>query len=148
MGQSASHTEDFRRKESYATDIDDEDDIATVKKNYARKYSKGVPLDVQVAHYTPSMFPLVPVINPEINAICAESWKKIVNKKEIVKDDQGMNTGAVMAGITMFYNDFYTRLEEVDQQKKVGNVHYCSFIIETDSTILTHTCFCSFSSMC
>ena len=132
MGQSASHTEDFRRKESYATDIDDEDDIATVKKNYARKYSKGVPLDVQVAHYTPSMFPLVPVINPEINAICAESWKKIVNKKEIVKDDQGMNTGAVMAGITMFYNDFYTRLEEVDQQKKVGIICSLWFIRHRD----------------
>lgn len=131
MGQRASQSDESRRmtKESYTTDVDDEDEIATVKKNYARKYGKGVPLDVQVAQYTPPMFPLVPVINPDINAICASSWKKIVNKKEIVKDDQGMNTGAVMAGITMFYNDFYSRLEEVDQQKKVGNVQYDSFII-------------------
>ena len=132
MGQRASQNNESRRttKESYATDVDDEeDDIATVKKNYARRYGKGgVPLDVQVAQYTPPMFPLVPVINPDINAICANSWKKIVNKKEIVKDDQGMNTGAVMAGITMFYNDFYSRLEEVDQQKKVGNAQYICII--------------------
>ena len=91
-------------------------------KGYAKKYSKTVPLDVQVAHYTPSIFPLVPVINETINQLCTDSWKKIVSKKELQRDDQGNSNGQVMAGITLFYNDFYSRLAEVDKNAKIEAV--------------------------
>ena len=42
-----------------------------------------IPLDVQVAHYTPAIFPLVPMISPKINKLCEDSWKKIVANKEM-----------------------------------------------------------------
>ena len=44
-----------------------------------------IPLDVQVAHYTPAIFPLVPMISPKINKLCENSWKKIVANKEMTE---------------------------------------------------------------
>ena len=67
-------------------------------------------MEVQVAHYTPSIFPLVPILNPGINRICSESWKIIVAKKEMTE------SGFELNGITLFYNDFYARLDEVDEK--------------------------------
>ena len=96
--------------------------LRLLKQGYAKKYSKTVPLEVQVAHYTPSIFPLVPVINETVNQLCSDSWKKIVNKKELQRDDQGNTNGQTMAGITLFYNDFYSRLAEVDKNAKIEAV--------------------------
>ena len=44
-----------------------------------------IPLDVQVAHYTPAIFPLIPMISPKINQLCRDSWKRIAMNKEMTE---------------------------------------------------------------
>ena len=89
----------------------DSNDIIKIQEKLGKKYA--IPLDVQVAHYTPSIFPLVPIINETNNQICIDSWKLICNKKEITE------SGVELNGITLFYNDFYERLNTVDENKKI-----------------------------
>lgn len=67
-----------------------------------------IPLEVQVAHFTPSSFPLLPIITPRSTKLCSESWKTIVNQE--IKDEYGIS----LSGITVFYNEFYERLEQFD----------------------------------
>jgi len=95
------------------TDIDT-NDIIKIQERLGKKYS--IPLEVQVAHYTPSIFPLVPIINTQINKLCIDSWKLICNKKEMTE------SGIELSGITLFYNDFYERLQLVDENKKIESV--------------------------
>ena len=92
----------------------DTTDIIKIQERLGQKYA--VPLDVQVAHYTPSIFPLVPIINSQINRLCVDSWKLIYSKKE--KTDSGVE----LTGITLFYNDFYERLKLVDENRKIESV--------------------------
>lgn len=92
----------------------DTNDIVKVQEILSKKYS--IPLEVQVAHYTPAIFPLVPVINSQINKLCNDSWKLICNKREI------MDSGIELTGITLFYNDFYERLHTVDENRKIESV--------------------------
>ena len=93
---------------------DDNNDIRNIQEKLEKKYS--VPIEVQVAHYTPSIFPLVPIINPQTNRLCTTSWKLICSKKE--KTESGME----LTGITLFYNDFYERLKLVDENKKIESI--------------------------
>jgi len=95
------------------TDVDT-NDIIRIQEKLGKKYS--IPLEVQVAHYTPSIFPLVPIINSQINKLCMDSWKLICNNRE--KTDSGLE----LTGITLFYNDFYERLALVDENKKIESV--------------------------
>jgi len=95
------------------TDLD-ATDIQQIQERIGTKYA--VPLNVQVAHYTPSIFPLVPIINSQINRLCVDSWKLIYSKKE--KTDSGVE----LTGITLFYNDFYERLKLVDENRKIESV--------------------------
>ena len=92
----------------------DSNDIIKIQEKLGKKYA--IPLDVQVAHYTPSIFPLVPIINETNNQICVDSWKLICNKKEITE------SGVELNGITLFYNDFYERLNNVDENKKIESI--------------------------
>jgi len=92
----------------------DSNDIIQIQERLGKKYA--VPLDVQVAHYTPSIFPLVPMVNDDICRLCADSWKLICNKREKTE------SGVELNGITLFYNDFYERLELVDENKKIESV--------------------------
>ena len=92
----------------------DTTDIIKIQERLGQKYA--IPLDVQVAHYTPSIFPLVPIINSQINRLCVDSWKLIYSKKE--KTDSGVE----LTGITLFYNDFYERLKLVDENRKIESV--------------------------
>ena len=68
----------------------------------------SIPMEVAVAHYTPSSFPLVPIISKNTCKIIGESWQLIV-KNEVI-DSFGNST----SGITAFYNDFYERLDMLD----------------------------------
>jgi hemoglobin-like flavoprotein len=95
------------------TDVDT-NDILQIQEILSKKYK--IPLEVQVAHYTPAIFPLVPIINSTINTLCADSWKLICNKREI------MESGIEITGITLFYNDFYERLHTVDENRKIESV--------------------------
>jgi len=92
----------------------DSNDIIRIQEKLGKKYA--VPLDVQVAHYTPSIFPLIPIINDQINQLCVDSWKLICSKKETT------DSGVELTGITLFYNDFYERLNLVDENKKIESV--------------------------
>ena len=93
---------------------DDNNDIKKIQERLEKKYS--VHIDVQVAHYTPSIFPLVPILNKQTNHLCTTSWKLICNKKE--KTESGVD----LTGITLFYNDFYERLKLVDENKKIESI--------------------------
>ena len=110
---------------------------------FLSSYRYVIPLDVQVAHYTPAIFPLVPMISSKINQLCCDSWKIIVANKEMT--DSGTlgvtamrirnpttlslffpypltplaSPGLELNGITLFYNDFYERLDVMDENKKV-----------------------------
>jgi hypothetical protein len=33
-----------------------------------------------VAHYTPSSFPMIPIVNAQSSAMCSDSWSKIVQQ--------------------------------------------------------------------
>ena len=91
-----------------------EDTIANIHAKMKQKYA--IPLPVQVAHYTPTIFPLVPMISPKLNHLCQASWQLIVAKREITE------TGMELNGITLFYNDFYERLSVMDENKKIEGV--------------------------
>lgn len=69
-----------------------------------------IPLELQVAHYTPSTFPMDPVVNKQVYSLCDSSWKMILDA--VVFDEEGRETG--MSGVTAFYNEFYQRLDLVD----------------------------------
>ena len=91
-----------------------EDSIANIHAKMKAKYS--VPLPIQVAHYTPTTFPLVPMISPETNQLCKDSWQLIIAKREETE------SGFELNGITLFYNDFYERLTVMDENKRIEGV--------------------------
>jgi hemoglobin-like flavoprotein len=64
--------------------------------------------DIVIAHYTPSIFPLVPIVNDKTYTICNDTWKYIFNKKS-----------ENSSGISTFYNDFYKRLASTDDGNKI-----------------------------
>lgn len=72
----------------------------------------NLPKDVIIAHFTPSFFPVYPVLTKRTVALCARSWTKILSKE--YRDERGVET----SGMTMFYNDFYERLAMVDADGK------------------------------
>lgn len=67
-----------------------------------------IPQEVQIAHFTPSSFPLVPIINGTTSTLMADSWTEIVQHVET--DAKGVAT----SGLTTFYKDFYHRLAVLD----------------------------------
>ena len=64
--------------------------------------------DVEVAHYMPHTFPLIPIISKKCCHYCRQSWQDIINAD--VVDESGVRT----SGITVFYNEFYQRLGLLD----------------------------------
>lgn len=72
-----------------------------------------IPFDVQVAHYTPSTFPIVPVVTSNTIQICKETWKKLISIDVVNHYDQ-----TTMSGMTAFYNDFYDKLAILDNNGK------------------------------
>mmetsp|Transcript_20151 Transcript_20151/g.20854 ORF Transcript_20151/g.20854 Transcript_20151/m.20854 type:complete len:263 (-) Transcript_20151:440-1228(-) len=67
-----------------------------------------IPLTRQVAHFTPSSFPLVPEVSKLTVSICRKSWESLLNKT--YRNSFGIETAA----ITVFYNEFYRRLYMFD----------------------------------
>jgi hemoglobin-like flavoprotein len=88
-----------------------DDDMIHMQEKFKQKYR--IPIEVQVAHYTPCIFPLVPIINERISQLCRDSWKTIISKKEMIE------SGVELTGITLFYNDFYERLKTLDESQKI-----------------------------
>mmetsp|Transcript_24602 Transcript_24602/g.24838 ORF Transcript_24602/g.24838 Transcript_24602/m.24838 type:complete len:274 (+) Transcript_24602:281-1102(+) len=68
----------------------------------------SIPIEVVLSHFTPSSFPLIPMINKNSTKLCQDTWAHILNNDYI--DDSGVST----SGMTMFYNSFYERLDLLD----------------------------------
>lgn len=96
MGNKTSHS--YNEKDDESKKID--------KVFKAKK--KDIPLEVTLAHFTPSSFPLIPFISEKKNELCAASWKVIVSK------DVTGPAGNLISGITVFYDEFYARLALFD----------------------------------
>jgi hypothetical protein len=58
-----------------------------------------IPLQVTVAHFTPSSFPMIPVVSKTSSALCADSWSRIVSND--FKKDGSIS----ISGMTAFYNE-------------------------------------------
>jgi hypothetical protein len=61
-----------------------------------------IPLQVITAHFTPSSFPMIPVVSKSASALCAESWERIVTDDRTNRKDGGRMT---ISGMTAFYNE-------------------------------------------
>jgi len=94
--------------------IDNEESIVNLQTKLENKYK--IAEEVKVAHYTPSIFPLIPLINHNTCQICKKSWKIICDKKEMSE------SGLELTGITLFYNDFYDHLLTMDENVKIEAV--------------------------
>jgi hypothetical protein len=81
-------------------------DLYQSQRNLQKKMR--LPLQVMVSHYTPSNFPLLPIVSHGTTAICRDSWKRIVSTD--VPDPYG---GPSVSGMTAFYNEFYERYGSV-----------------------------------
>lgn len=96
MGNRSSHS--YNEKDDESKKIEN---VFNVKK-------AAIPLEVSLAHFTPSSFPLIPFISDKKNELCAASWKTIVSK------DVTGPAGNLISGITVFYDEFYARLALFD----------------------------------
>lgn len=70
-----------------------------------------VSIQLQVAHFTPATFPMIPVVTHETHSFCSQSWNIILEKKPN-QDIEGNDYG--LSGVTAFYSEFYDRLDKVD----------------------------------
>lgn len=75
------------------------------------------PMPVMVAHYTPPNFPLYPMVSKEGTNKCMESWKYIM-ETEVTNPDTGVTT----SGLTVFYKEFYERLDLMDSSGRFDAV--------------------------
>eukprot|EP01041_Mallomonas_annulata_P008268 gene8268-17016_t len=89
---------------------------SVVKMQQRLKHELAIPLEIYVAHFTPSSFPVIPVMNKKLSALCNSSWQKVM------ASDYTSDNGEVTSGLVMFYNDFYERLETVDTSGKIEAV--------------------------
>jgi len=87
------------------------DEVQQLQKKF-RAMRDRIPMEVIVAHYTPHTFPLIPRIDTKTCKVCAESWGEITNAGNT--DSFGVTT----SGLTIFYTEFYERLDLVDTSGK------------------------------
>lgn len=81
-------------------------DIIRMQEELEKEYY--IPLEIMVAHFTPSSFPLVPTISKRTVLLLEKSWEKI-NARDATDE-----FGTVTPGMIVFYSEFYERLEIFD----------------------------------
>jgi hemoglobin-like flavoprotein len=86
----------------------DFDALQAKQKEFEKKMT--IPLAIQIAHFTPASFPLVPVVSRQVNKLCTASWNTLVDQEF---EGEG---GTVVSGITIFYHEFYKRLAIFDNK--------------------------------
>lgn len=93
----------------YKIHVDDDEGAGNNITNLQKKLDAvyDIPIELLVAHFTPSSFPVIPVINKATAKTCGDSWRIIVNSTA---------EGSQTSGITAFYNLFYDRLEIFDTE--------------------------------
>lgn len=89
----------------YSTAAGGRTDLLALQEEFKQKVN--IPMEVKVAHYTPSSFPLIPLINRSTSQVLKESWQRIVQNTL-------SENGNITSGITIFYNEFYERLGILD----------------------------------
>lgn len=85
-----------------------------VKPSVSNKINEIRQLDIQVAHYTPASFPLIPIVTSNTLRVCRESWAKILAPVE--------RDGVSISGMTIFYTEFYDTLAVFDKMGKFESV--------------------------
>ena len=70
---------------------------------------------IQVSFYTPSSFPLIPIVTTRSLKLCQDSWNIIIA-------DTLNELGSSVSGFTVFYNDFYDRLNVIDTTKAFDKI--------------------------
>lgn len=84
---------------------------------YKSSSHNTIPLSIQIAHFTPSSFPLIPFFNKNTIKICKKSWE-ILLKTTYKSLQTGLNTSS----ITVFYNEFYQRLYKLDNKHEIDKI--------------------------
>jgi hypothetical protein len=96
----------------------------------------NIPLQVQVAHYTPSSFPMIPTVNKTTSELCAASWAIIEGQTIQINDYD------TISGMAAYYSEFYERFVifklhnlDHDSQNKFTNI---GILIIFNSLIFQH----------
>jgi hemoglobin-like flavoprotein len=90
-------------------------DIMNIHQKF-NKITSRIPMEVCVAHYTPSTFPLVPIVTKKMTELCNKSWAHIVSQQHV------NDSNFITSGITLFYSEFYERLDLLDGSGKFDAV--------------------------
>jgi hemoglobin-like flavoprotein len=98
------------------TDRDDYNDYPHHKNQLTLQNKINIPLQVMVAHFTPSSFPLIPTVNKTTSLLCAASWAIIEG------ENVQINEFHQISGMSAYYNEFYERLEMHDSSGKFDAV--------------------------
>jgi hemoglobin-like flavoprotein len=101
---------------SYYNKFTDYNDYPHHKNQLLLQHQINIPLQVQVAHFTPSSFPLIPTVNKTTSHLCAASWA-IIEGQSIKINDYDM-----ISGMAAYYSEFYDRLEQFDSTGKFDAV--------------------------
>ena len=91
MGAGASLTSKYKVAAEGAMDVTL---LKEAEERARRVRAMRVPLELQVAHFMPTSFPLLPVVSDKATAIVAESWRTLADT-EVVDEH-----GAKISGLT------------------------------------------------
>ena len=87
-------------------------DVFSLQETFEAENLTTIPIEICVAHYTPASFPMNPKVSSTTSRVCEESWEKIV------ANDAKDELGRTLSGLTIFYNEFYERLDQLDNTGK------------------------------
>ena len=109
-------------KYKVTTEDDEARLVLEAKRRAVEVRAVRVPPEVQVAHFMPTSFPLLPVVSERFSSLAAESWR-LLAETEVVDEH-----GAKISGLTAFYTEFYRRLAAVDTKG-----HFESILVKFSS---------------
>jgi hypothetical protein len=77
------------RQVVYEEDSDPKGRLAKYKTIHEKQkdieYHSRVPLELAVCHFTPSTFPMVPIVSKTTTKLCSDSWSLIVGMAKLFK---------------------------------------------------------------
>jgi len=104
-----------KKKKSKVTTVGIGDDpILQLQAEFDTQYK--IPREIQIAHFMPSIFPVVPKISKAVSEVCTSSWQTILSQ---TRTDEN---GNMSSGLTLFYTLFYERLDSIDRNGRFESV--------------------------
>ena len=103
-------------KYKVTTEDDEARLVLEAKRRAVEVRAVRVPPEVQVAHFMPTSFPLLPVVSERFSSLAAESWR-LLAETEVVDEN-----GVKISGLTAFYTEFYRRLAAVDTKGRFESI--------------------------